>query len=300
MARVELERVSGDLRRMTLRGGDLVVSILPELGGKIDRLSRDGGPNLLLEPPEVPPREATFGAAFEDYDTSGWDECFPSVGVAGDVPDHGELWSVPWEVYQDGDGILCEVRGSVTPCLFRRRLALANRTLRLEYEIVSEADRDVDVVWSAHPLLRASPGSEIVLPRSVDALTVEWSLGDRLGRHGDTTRQVPAVLAPSSAGTADKLFTARLDEGRCAYLDRATGEALAFRWDAARVPYLGLWICQGGWPTSRPAKHYTVALEPCLAPCDSLAEARAGGQALRLAPRARYAFALDVTLGRPS
>jgi galactose mutarotase-like enzyme len=268
-----------DLRRLTIEGDDLVVSLIPELGAKIERLSRRGGPNVLLEPPERTLRRAAYGAPFEDYDTSGWDECFPSVAPSGEVPDHGELWSVPWEVLAEGNSVLCEVRGVATPCRFRRRLTLAGRTARFDYEIASEADRPLDVLWSAHPLLSISPGSELQLPRSLRA-------------------QANPTLAPKEAGTAAKLFSGRLgtDEGACAYRDRATGETVSFRFDPERVPYLGLWLCLGGWPTSRPAKHYTIALEPCLAPCDSLAEAIAGGHGLTLAPRASFAFWLEVSL----
>jgi hypothetical protein len=50
-------------------------------------------------------------------------------------------------------------------------------------------------------------------------------------------------------------------------------EGIALRFDPQLVPYIGIWICQGGWPTSRTAKHFTVALEPCSGRPDSLEEA---------------------------
>jgi hypothetical protein len=74
-------------------------------------------------------------------------------------------------------------------------------------------------------------------------------------------------------GTAEKLFTPRLSEGFCGMFLPRVNEGIAFRFDPGLVSYVGIWICQGGWPTSRATKDYTVALEPCLGRPDSLAEA---------------------------
>jgi hypothetical protein len=42
--------------------------------------------------------------------------------------------------------------------------------------------------------------------------------------------------------------------------------------DAAATPYLGLWICYGGWPERPGPKQMCVAMEPATALVDSLAE----------------------------
>ena len=81
-----------------------------------------------------------------------------------------------------------------------------------------------------------------------------------------------STLTTVNARTADKLFTSRLPKGECALTYPHTGEALVLRFDPALVPHLGIWICQGGWP-SPDCGHFTVALEPCTARSDSLREA---------------------------
>ena len=55
-------------------------------------------------------RPAAYGATFVEQDMAGWDEMFPTIlacaypgpgphhGAA--LPDHGEAWSLPWEVTQ--------------------------------------------------------------------------------------------------------------------------------------------------------------------------------------------------------
>jgi hypothetical protein len=68
-------------------------------------------------------------------------------------------------------------------------------------------------------------------------------------------------------------------------LERAqAGVRIEVQFDAQRSPWLGLWLCYGGWPEGNANRQQCVALEPCTAPMDSLAEAMAAGQARRLGP----------------
>jgi hypothetical protein len=84
--------------------------------------------------------------------------------------------------------------------------------------------------------------------------------------------EIDRIVSPT-AGTAEKLFTAALSEGFCGMFLPRRNESITFRFDPGLVPYVGIWICQGGWPTSGGAKQFTVALEPCSGRPDSLADA---------------------------
>jgi len=54
-----------------------------------------------------PFKPVAYGAVFVDQDMSGWDEMFPTINActypapspyAGiTLPDHGEVWVLPWE-----------------------------------------------------------------------------------------------------------------------------------------------------------------------------------------------------------
>jgi len=255
---------------MTMRAGELLVSVIPERGAKIEFLGRTDGPNVL------------YPSSFDARDDFGFADRFLTLNGAPD------LGSIPWDVSREGNDLHCEVRCPDSPCVLRRHLSAAGNTLRLSYEIASESDRPMDVLWSAHPFLRITPGSRIVLPRSIAALTVAWSAEDRLGRRGARTTP-PRRIGPAWAGTADKLYSDRLEEGFCAYLDRETGHTVEMRFDPDRIPYLGVRLSQG-----RP---YSLALEPCLAPCDSLLTAIARGLGIHLGARDTYAFSFDLTIG---
>lgn len=308
------DEVNG-LTRLTLTNGELEVAVLPQLGAKICALRRPGGPNVLLEPPEFPYRRARPGVAFEDYDTSGFDECFPNVAEGPDpdvpsatLPDHGDVWARSWEVKSLDGGLSTTVWSTATGCELHRLIRLEGRTLRLDYELRRHlgdgSAQPRHFYWSAHPLLAASEGSRIYLPAEVRDVQLEWSRGDRLGKKDARvpwTEELSRV-GPRSRGVAEKLFTDRLTEGVAAFWNREIDQSVVFRFDVHQTPYLGLWICQGGWPVSRESRHYTVAIEPCSGRPDSLAEAVQRGECRRIEPGAVALWTLELELqdGEPS
>jgi galactose mutarotase-like enzyme len=297
----------GDFRRVTVRNDALEVSLLPELGGKLQSLRRVGSDkDFLLAPPERPYRSAFVGALFEEFDTSGFDECFPTIAACespdrrGLLPDHGAVWSVPWrfEASGDADAIEMEAQVSGFPWRFTRRLSLQGSRLRLEYRVSSTVDEPQRFIWSAHPLLEVSVGSRILLPREVERVRVESSATGRFERGSEIPWRGLDLIEGPSAGTAEKLFTPRLTTGFCALHDAASNESIVFRFDPHELPFVGLWVCQGGWPTSRKAKHFTVALEPCLARTDALSEAALRGEAVILPAGGERRWSLEVELLR--
>jgi galactose mutarotase-like enzyme len=60
-------------------------------------------------------------------------------------------------------------------------------------------------------------------------------------------------------------------ENWCVLERPKAGVRIKVGFDAAATPYLGLWICYGGWPERPGAKQMCVAMEPATAPVDSLA-----------------------------
>jgi galactose mutarotase-like enzyme len=83
-----------------------------------------------------------------------------------------------------------------------------------------------------------------------------------------------SVAQGPESGIGDKLFTGPLSEAEnwCALERPKAGVRIKFAFDAAATPYLGLWICYGGWPERPGKKQMCVAMEPATAPVDSLAK----------------------------
>lgn len=286
----------GSLDALVIENSALRLTIMPELGGKIVSLIRlENGREYLLQPPEPEQayRSRFYGGSFEDYETSGFDECVPTIAecrypeepfLDSRLPDHGDVWCLPSSVEIVGEQVRLTSQLKSLPLRFTKTIELADNIVRLDYEATNLSPSTVNFLWSAHPLLRVESGAEIVLPKEVKQVEVVWSSEERLGKAGDrctwpetierSGRNVRLDLVTSpSAGTAEKLFTPPLSEGFCGMFLPKEDESVSFRFDPRLVPYVGIWICQGGWPTSRTAKHFTVALEPCNGRLDSLEEA---------------------------
>ena len=139
------------------------------------------------------------------------------------------------------------------------------------------------------------------------SLRLEGSGGGRLGNGGDRwagPRQadrggetdLSLAEAPES-GIGDKLFAGPLgvEENWCALERPKAGcEDSRRALTRAATPYLGLWICYGGWPDRPGTKQTCVALEPATAPVDSLAET--GPWSRTLAPGESFSWPMIVEI----
>jgi len=292
--------------------------VVPTLGAKvISLIARATGDEWLWREPGRPLRPAVFGAAFGDYDISGWDECFPGIGVGpypdapwqGQlIPDHGELWSRPWSYAVETDGLRMWIEGVNFPYIFERRLtARADGALVVSYTVTNRESAPMRYVWAAHPLFTVRPGMHIVLPEGTNVV-VDFSKDDRLGgllaQHSwpfthDTRgdRVDLSVIAGPELGSADKLYAVDLSAGWGMLHDPRTGDYLALSFDTASIPHLGVWINQGGWPLDAPPS-FNVALEPCHGYPDRLDVACERGAAGVLPPQASSTWSFTLHCGR--
>ena len=284
------------LENVLISNGDCSVTINPRLGGKIASISVRG--HELLQPPLAPCAPRTPTQPFDESDASGWDECLPSVASCAiqtpsgpvSIPDHGDLWRVPWELLNSSS--MC---AAFRACCFSLPLELRRATtllasesgwrLRADYLLTNTGDVPVPWSWAAHPLFTAEAGDRILLPASIRALRLEGSGGGRLGQPGDRIAWPIAPLAaggqtdlslaqPPESAIGDKLFAGPLETGEnwCALERVRLGLRIRVRFNPMATPYLGLWICYGGWPARPGTKQTCVALEPATAPVDSLAQ----------------------------
>jgi hypothetical protein len=302
---------------VVLRAGDLSLTLLPHLGGKIASIRV--GETELLQAPLLPYAPRTQTMAFDEGDASGWDECLPSVAACSvvladdrpaQIPDHGDLWRVAWQQTDASEGALSG-RCFSLPLLLVRSLAVseteAGWKLQLNYTVSNTGQEAVPWSWAAHPLFAVEPGDRIVLPNSVNSLRLEGSGGNRLGKAGDTVSWPIASLSAGGetdlgmvqsidSGIGDKLFAGPLsDEENWAVLDRpSVGLRIKVGFDPASMPYLGLWLCYGGWPDRPGPKQMCVALEPATAPVDSLAVT--GPWSRTLAPGGRFSWDMSVSI----
>ncbi|MEI7911343.1 MAG: hypothetical protein WCK77_17050 [Verrucomicrobiota bacterium] len=90
-----------------LQNAAVELAVVAELGAKVISLvNRTSGREWLWHPPGA---LALFrnrpGDDFATSTITGWDECLPTIAPCEHhgraLPDHGEVWSVPWQLDDD-------------------------------------------------------------------------------------------------------------------------------------------------------------------------------------------------------
>ncbi len=143
---------------------------------------------------------------------------------------------------------------------------------KIKYRLSNLSPFDLKYLWSAHPLFSITPDTRIYLPDNIKVRT-DWSKhrrpGPLLTEHNwpETIDNQGKEVDLRSVGTAfsdkaDKFFTTKLQEGWAALYDEKTEEYVGFSFSPNEVPYLGVWVNQGGWPFQGTLS-LNAAIEPC-------------------------------------
>lgn len=282
------------------RSDEVSVVVLPGRGGKIASLRAFdhewlAQPELPLGPMPMP------GDVFVEGDMCGWDECAPSVvvctlpgwpdaSVDTLLPDHGELWTVPWDV--DTAHLDCAVAdGPNSRCKFSRTVTLGpGPVVRFDYAVTA-ADVDTPFLWAAHPQLRAPAGSRVLLEREParvvdvdsgpDPCSMDW-------------RSELAHIDTVAPGSSRKFYLEPTDRMASAGLMLRDGRTLTMRWDPLLLPYLGIWFDR-----SKHSREDVVAIEPSTGWYDSAARAIAEDRVLQIPAGATATWWLEIELSPP-
>ncbi|MBK7293414.1 MAG: hypothetical protein IPI84_06460 [Holophagaceae bacterium] len=292
-----------------LRSATAELLMVPELGGRIISLRslKSGREWCWHQPrPDWLWRNGA-GDAFGDSPQAGIDECVPTVSACRvldrELPDHGEVWFQSWHLEPEAlarQELAASLRLAITPFTFRRAIRVGEGgAFVFDYALTNEGDGPEPYLWSLHPLLALEPGDRLDLPAEVRSLRLDGGLGAPISR-GDVWAypepfpglRLDAGEVPGMPGGCVKGFAGPLEAGRAAVLNERTGDRLEFRWDAATVPFLGLWINRGH------GGFHHLALEPCTGAPDSLQEAMESWHQYRVVPpgeTVRWSISLSMT-----
>jgi galactose mutarotase-like enzyme len=242
--------------------------VVPELGAKIISLKNlctgrewmwhpFGGLKLFRN---------RIGDDFSQSPLAGADECLPTIAPCSwqgrELPDHGEVWNVPWKVDSTAlkNGMLkTSVRLNFSPFDFKRTIELRGNEIQISYLLNNHGTATEHYLWAFHPLLNLQTGDRLELPGLTRALLngAAW---------------VDAVTSTIPENNSAKVFARLVSEGLAVIVNAATGDRLEFAWNPAENDSLGLWLTRGGWHG-----HHHFAIEPTNAGVDTLPLAAAQG-----------------------
>lgn len=305
MSSCERDRTGNGLQEIRLQNRHMRVSVLPDAGGKISELvDRHSGRNWLWHNPHIPFGCAVYDADYgRDLDSGGWDEVLLSMkpaelrfagGASCRIPDHGDVVGQKWMVIgvstnPEGDAV-CDmtVSGRALNYEFRRRLKLGcdSRRLEIHYSLTNNESFNCPWYWSVHALLVGQHDLQIELPEErrfrVDH-TVNPGNGSADEEHAwpyfplpggewlDLSRCFDADTAPQEF--AGKIFVRSPDSGKIDVIATDSAARLTVRYDPRDLPWLGLWINNGGWSGCGSEPYLNLGLEPTTAAFDCVARA---------------------------
>jgi galactose mutarotase-like enzyme len=285
---------------VSLRGYDIEVVVLPQRGGKIASLRQRATGREWLEQPEGELRDPPdYGSPFAEAEMFGWDEMLPTIVSSSypdgeyrgtRLPDHGELWALPWEVRAEGETLVCSTAGRALPYQLTRAMSVERSRLYLEYELSVTGRSSLWLLWAAHPQFAVELATRVVLPTEVRQLLDVWP-----------SPEPAAVSWPSpdiestaglAAGAGRKLYALPDAKIGTAALVDADGAWLQLEWDPTIVPYLGIWLDNGAF-----ARHPVIALEPTNGFYDDLAQAAKDHRVPQVHPGSPLRWSIEVRLG---
>ncbi|MGR9048560.1 aldose epimerase family protein [Halobacillus faecis] len=286
--------------------------ILPGYGGKMvsffdkeadyEWLYQTDRPKL-----EIPP----YGADFSKYDSSGFDEMFPGIDKGPhpidwkEIPDHGEVWTLPWEYKATHDGVSLEVHSPEFPYALKKKICLHGDGVTIKYEAINKSDEPFPFIWTPHALLNLNQHTAIEVPEDLNQVMNVEKGSQHLGDWG-TTHVYPETksaktgstidlreLEPMEEGTAEKFyFTEPLSKGWCSLVQPDLNRKLTYRFPENKVPYLGVWKTRGGY-----RGEHNIALEPCTGVYDDVYLAEKIGKVSYIPAHGSYTWTLNIETG---
>ena len=299
-----------------LQNSELAVIVEPREGGRVASLrSLRSGVEFLTQ--SVKSRSHVrpgLSASFEDGPCAGIEECLPTVGACGTdtqggpASDHGDFWQLAWEVTEASSAQLClHATGFSRPLLFCKEIFLEASELRIRYRVENLQSAPTSFLYACHPLLAVCEGDRILFPQEAQFLSLYYSRNGRLGPAGNiicwprTQSGIRLdVVDAATTGTAEMLYSGRLNKGCCGVYRGSVRQGLTLSFDVGKLPFIGLWLCYGGWPeNSVKPRQYAVAIEPTVAPYNTLAEAQQGGSAITLGAGESFGWEIGFKASAP-
>lgn len=270
----------------------------PDDGARIGRLSYKGT-DLLTTPSEQKQLPGKDYGKFETRPVYGYDDCFPGVdpavypGPAWEIPDHGELCWLPWNVESRPAGLRFSVNSEMLPLRITREMVFHNDRLEWNFEVANKGNRSWPFQHVMHPLLPLENIINIGLP---EFETVTDDIENKV-MDMKTARDVRDYLLSTSRGRHHMLFLHRVKEGRVKW-EYAGGIAVDMIYDREMFPSLGIWWDNHSYPDEDGCRRTECAFEPTPGNNSNLADAYREGMCLYARPGRPVSWTIIWKIGK--
>lgn len=219
-----------------------------------------------------------------------------------EIPDHGEVWSIPWDSEITGNKLVMNVDGVRFPYHLKKELSLNDNTLHYRYTTSNKSSFPFSYIWAAHPLFNTVPGMILRVPEGMNRI-VNSEPGNPLGGYGKELsfpvcstsdgKKLDLSVVPEQTETSYQkyYFKDPVPEGWCEIFNPENNLIIRLSFPKEKVPYLGIWLNIMGW-----ANQYNIAPEPTTAAMDRIDLSELWGTGSILEPFKEHHWYLDITV----
>ncbi|MCP4404205.1 MAG: hypothetical protein GY801_43720 [bacterium] len=297
-------------KALVLENEWLAVSILPEIGSKIvSILYKPLNHELLWQEPDEDLPQIGYATPYGKAESIGFDEMFPTVSrcfcedepwLGAEIPDHGEVRTLPWDYELEDRCVKLRIHGGRFPYLLEKTVRLDEACVKIDYCATNLSPFDFQYIWAAHPLFTAVPDMEIVVPQGMNSI-INSVAGATLQSYGKQYDFPLAMLDNGEQCSLEKIsekdgvgyqkyyFAGKVPEGWCALYNPEKQLNVGLSFPKEQIPYLGMWVNEGGW-----GEQYVVAPEPASGAMDRVDFARQWGMNSVLTAHSQVSWFLNI------
>jgi hypothetical protein len=301
-----------DEEAVIIENDKIKVILLPGWGSKLASIVyKPLGRELLWQNPGDVYRKTTYGDCYENGEMSGLDEMFPTISrcnyegypwTGAEMPDHGEVWSIPWDYEIENDVVKLWVYGVRFPYKLEKTIFIENDCVYLKYKATNLSGFNFDFIWAAHPLFNAFKGMEFIVPSEMNTV-VNSVAGPRLKEYGSFYNFPVAELSDgmefdlnlvperNDYGYQKYYFSGKVTDGWCILFNPEASLNIGMRFPKEIVPYLGMWVNEGGYEGQ-----YNIAPEPATGGMDRVDFAKMWGMNSVLYAHESIEWYLDIPI----
>ena len=293
--------VSNGIEILTGETDHLIVSIVPELGGKILSIyNKNLKKEFLWKNDKLRLQTNESGADYDSNFLGAIDELIPNDLAEKidsiEYPDHGELWTTHLQYEIAGEKITVFGTLNLSGLYYSKTMYadLNSPLLFVEYSIKNEAGAQRHFLWKLHAALQIQPGDKLLtsanLAQVVDPAYSRFKNTNEF--KWPRIEDQNAAIVPAAGKIMDFFYLYNIPAGEMQLLSNNGKHVFSYRYDKTVFPYQWYFASYGGF-----LDHYTVILEPCTNMPMSVNEAMEKGQSAVLAPGQSLTTTVQIYAG---
>ena len=247
---------------MEMKFGPWFILFDLEDGARIKSLKYKETELLTTEPIVFRPPKADYGM-YETRPVYGYDDCFPSVGACffpeskWQIPDHGEVCWLPWQVRKESDNLYFSVKSKNIQATLIREMHFTERELIWDFEVKNTGNSPLPFQHVMHPLMPLDRITELQFP---DFGRVYDEISNKI-LDLKTAKSISEFLLSQPPGTANMLYLQNVVEGKMTW-KYSSGIQVKAIFPRELFPSIGIWWNNEAYPGEDHCRRTECAFEP--------------------------------------